>query len=335
MNKPTLKNQDSAGFRPKGLLYMPFRLLKGMKTGEQSEGTVWYWDNPSTTAYASADYATWNSLGGTIGGGGNTPGSIIGTAQGFKVKASSTGSVQFTNAMRVAGNTNMLFRWAGTKRLWLSATSDENRVNQLLVGFAIDGSDGVDWAYDASKLNSQSDLSFYSLLDGKPYAIQGYGELEPQRIVPLGLVSGFNTTVTIALDDTDNMSDDDIILEDRYLNIFTDMHEGDYIFQSDAASYQDRFFLHFGPMSVTGISESDQGIFMSSYINNGILSIRLNTEVPGDLEILDMSGRSVWVGAQITLNESPTQIDVSDLSTGIYIVRLSSEKGTVSKKVMK
>jgi hypothetical protein len=205
-----------------------------------------------------------------------------------------------------------------------------------LVGFTEDGTDGIDWAYDASKLNSLSDLSFYSLIDGEPYAIQGYGELYPDRIVPLGFVSGFNTTVTIALDDMDNMTDDDIILEDRYLNIFTDMHLGEYTFQSDIVSYQDRFFLHFVPYTVTGVRDNALVDSFTAFVNDDLLNLRVSESVQGDLEMLDMGGRLVWSRSHVTLGQASSQFDISGLSKGVYVVRLTSTEGMiVSQKVMK
>ena len=46
------------------------------------------------------DYAVRNAAGGTAGGGGNVPGPVLATAQGFKVNVNSSGNIQFTNAMR-------------------------------------------------------------------------------------------------------------------------------------------------------------------------------------------------------------------------------------------
>jgi hypothetical protein len=303
-----------------------------------AEATIWYWDDAGAPTFASADYATWNLLGGTSGGGGNVPTGVIGSAQGFKVKASSTGSVQFSNSMRVATNTSILFRQAEVKKLWLSATNTENLSNQLLVGFTEDGTDGVDWGYDGTHLNPQSDLSFYSLIDGAPYAIQGYGPLDAQRIVPLGFVSGLNTSVTFILDDVDNMEDDDIILEDRYLDMFTDMHLEDYTFQSGIASYQDRFFLHFTPLMVTGVRDDALVNNFTAFVNNdlNLLNLQTGTSVQGNLDMLDMSGRLVWSRSNVTLGQTNSQFDISGLSKGVYVVRLTSVDGmTVSQKVMK
>jgi hypothetical protein len=240
--------------------------------------------------------------------------------------------------MRVATNTSILFRQAEVKKLWLSATNTENLSNQLLVGFTEDGTDGVDWGYDGSHLSPQSDLSFYSLIDGAPYAIQGYGPLDAQRIVPLGFVSGLNTSVTFILDDVDNMEDDDIILEDRYLDMFTDMHLEDYTFQSGIASYQDRFFLHFTPLMVTGVRDDALVNNFTAFVNNdlNLLNLQTGTSVQGNLDMLDMSGRLVWSRSNVTLGQTNSQFDISGLSKGVYVVRLTSVDGmTVSQKVMK
>lgn len=304
-------------------------------SGMLAVGSLYYWDDPGTSSYASSDFAVWNTLGGVAGGGNNTPGPIIGSAQGFEVKVNASGSIQFTNAMRVAGNTNMLFRTDGqVKKLWLSATSAENRINQTLVAFTDDGTDGQDWAYDAPKLNLLSGLSLYSLLNEEPFAIQGFGPLMPDRIVPLGLISGQATMVSIKLDTNDNMSNDIIYLEDRYLGVFQDLHNGPYQFQSDATTYSDRFFLHFDIPNVTAVREMPDNP-MLAYIDQGILTVSKRAATTATLEMVDMSGRTVWKSAKVSFSDGRTQVDVSALPNGVYVLRMTAEGESSSKKLVK
>ena len=52
-----------------------------------------------------------------------------------------------------------------------------------------------------------------------------------------------------------------------------------------------------------------------------------------NLEITDLNGRIV---KNVKLDGvSETQISVSDLSTGIYMMKIVSDKGTITKKVIK
>ncbi|MFM1875724.1 MAG: hypothetical protein RL266_1461 [Bacteroidota bacterium] len=298
-------------------------------------GAVYLWDDPGTGQYGTGDYAVRNSAGGTAGGGGNTPTGVLGSAQGFKVQVNGNGNISFNNAMRTAGNTSMLFRQAESKRLWLQATGPEGLYNQTLVGFFEDGSDGLDWAYDAPKLNWMSALSLYSLIDGEPYAIQGYGPFYEERVVPLGMHIADPVAVTISLEDLDGMEDDNIYLEDAYLGIFHDLQAGGYDFVGTPGLYQDRFYLHFLPMSVTGIDDVTSSITFGAFIHGEILNVYSKDDLQGTLEVLDLSGRIVYSEQKVQLNQTGVKVDVSTISNGVYIVRFVGSDSTLSKKVLK
>jgi len=298
-------------------------------------GAVYLWDDPGTSPYSSGNYATRNALGGTAGGGGNTPGPNLGTAQGFKVNVNGNGNIQFNNSMRTAGNTTMLFRQVETQSLWLSVTNTQSLFDQTLVSFVEDGTDGEDWAYDAPKLNSMADLSLYSFLDGAPFAIQGYGPLTPERVVPLGLHSGLTSQIVFTLDQTENMDNDDIILEDRYLGLFTDLKQTNYAVDCSAEGYYDRFFLHFSPASVTGINDANSTNNFHASVYGGYLYLSTQEPVIGTVEMFDMSGRMVWSSNSISLNQNGFRTDVSGLTSGVYSVRLVNGNNTQSVKVAK
>ena len=300
-----------------------------------SVGSIYLWDDPGTTTYVSGDYAVRNNLGGTAGGGGNAPSANIGTAQGFKVNVNGNGSIQFTNAMRTATNTSNLFRQLETKLLWLSATSASNRYNQTLVGFVEDGTDGSDWDYDAPKLNSLGGLSLYSYMDGEALAIQGYGLFNQDRVVALGLNSGFQDVVTIRLDSTENMTDENIILEDRHFGVFHDLKLAPFQFQSSDVLYSDRFFLHFSEQVVTGITDTKHDSKMNAFIANDFLQVSANESILGVIQIIDITGKIVLEVPNMNLSPATTKLNVSSLSTGIYSVRFMSETGSLVQKVFK
>jgi len=298
-------------------------------------GAVYLWDDPGTATYISGDYAVRNSLGGTAGGGNTAPTSVLGSGQSFKVNANGNGTIQFTNAMRSAPNTANIFRQSETQLLWLNAISSDNRFNQTLVGFTEDGTDGNDWAYDAPKLNALGEFSLYSYMDGEPLAIQGYGPFAQERIVPLGFNSDYQTVVTISLDSTENMDEEDIILEDRHYGLFHDLRVSSYVFQSSPMLYSDRFFLHFSPQMVTGITSSTVAPEMQAYVANDMLNLRSNSTITGTLQMFDMSGKMVLETSNVTLGTELLSVDVSHLSKGVYSVRIQDSKKAYAQKIVK
>ena len=131
------------------------------------------------------------------------------------------------------------------------------------------------------------------------------------------------------------MESDDIILEDRYLNIFTDLHLGNYSFVSEVESYQDRFFLRFAPQTVTGIDDAED-VTMLANINQGYLQVQTSEDFDGEIRLTDMAGRTVWSNTNQHLTKGViTQFDVSGLTRGVYLVSLADGQKVLSVKVMK
>lgn len=318
---------------PSGLDVLQFL---STNSGQLAAPAVYLWDDPGTQPYGVGDYAVRNAGGGTAGGGGNTPGPVLATAQGFKVNVNSTGNIQFTNAMRSTGNSSVLFRQSESKRLWLNVTHPDGFFNQTLVGFYEQGTAGLD-IFDAPKLNWMSDLSLYSILNDEPYSIQGYGPFYPEAVFPLGIHLGAlnGMDITFEIDHVDGLEDNDIYLEDTYLGVFHDLNTGAYTFTGTQGVTNDRFFVHFSTQSVTSIRENEGSATFGAVMNNETLVVSSRDDLEGDLEILDMSGRVIFTRGNVLLNTEGTRIDMSNVSDGIYIVRFVGAEGTQSKKVLK
>jgi hypothetical protein len=308
-------------------------------SGVLADGTVYLWDDPGTGPgnYATGDYAQMNNATFTVGGGG-TPSTypIIGSHQGFMVRASNTASLDFSNAMRTAGNTASLFKQEERKLLWLSAVSSGNHYNQTAVGFFEDANDEADWGYDAPKLNWMNALSLYSLMQNEPYGIQVYGEFNSQREVPLGVHCGQAQTVTFRLDSTQHLAGEDIYLEDRLLGIFHDLRQSDYVIALSQGLHEGRFFLRFDTELVTGIDRNrSNGWRPLAYMHDGVLKVGGSSEAESHLMLMDMSGRLVWAQGAVMLEPGHQSFDLRTLASGIYTLRIANAHGLFAQKLMR
>jgi hypothetical protein len=273
----------------------------------------------------------------TVGGGG-TPSTYptIGSHQGFMVRSSSTTNLNFTNAMRTAGNTAALFRQEERKLLWLSAVSSGDHYNQTAVGFFDDATDEADWGYDAPKLNWMNALSFYSLMQGEPYGIQVYGEFSPQREVPLGVHCGEAQSVTFRLDSTQHLTGEDIYLEDRLLGIFHDLQQSDYSIALGQGLHEGRFFLRFDTELVTGIDRTRTEDWRpTAYMYDGELTVGGSSDAESHLMLMDMSGRLIWEQDAVLLGTARKSFDLSTLSRGMYTLRIANANGLFAQKLMR
>jgi hypothetical protein len=66
---------------------------------------------------------------------------------------------------------------------------------------------------------------------------------------------------------------------------------------------------------------------------NDVVNISNSTSaIISNVEMTDLNGRVV---KNITLNATEGQINISDLSTGVYMMNVSSDQGTSTKKIIK
>lgn len=212
-------------------------------------GTIYYWTHATADSAGDniqADYAMYNTSGGTGGGS-----QYIASGQGFFIQANTAGTVTFTNAMRVAGNNSTFYKTSGKRqkveekdRIWLSLKSEATK-QQILVGFFDEATDDVDRLYDGLKLDAGAETNFYSLINDKPYGIQGKSTLEDIEEISLGFSTTISNYFTLSIDKLEGkLNSFNIYLEDKFLDIKHDLKLSDYTFSSsEAGEFNDRFKL--------------------------------------------------------------------------------------------
>ena len=88
--------------------------------------------------------------------------------------------------------------------------------------------------------------------------------------------------------------------------------------------------------TTVGITEHDLSQYVTLYPNptQSIIDIKLDSNYPGETEchIYDMYGKLMRV---LPIEEDITSIDVTNFASGVYIIRLTTEQGQVSKRFVK
>jgi hypothetical protein len=302
------------------------------------DGTLWFWSQPNnaTLGNSGGDYATWTTLGGTVGSqGGATPDGNIGVAQGFFVKANSGTTISFTNAMRTA-NVGSNFRVGSSNELaWFNLTGSNNLFNQILLGFSNEASDARDHM-DASKMKGNADIAFYSLLGQDQLAIQAMATRgNAARIVPVGFDVSSAGTYTLTLDRTQNIpSSLDIYVKDNQTGVLHNLRTQAYSFTTNAAgSFTNRFEINFGLVSTTSVNNNlvgenariyaaGQQLFVNGFSEGTIVEL---------FEVRDAAGRVVL------RMPKPQQDDLNNIqmavAPGIYLARIVTNNGIKTERV--
>ena len=333
-------------------------------------GTLYFWEHWGGGSHLLADYqggyAQYNYSGGTgaasygtndpdVGTGGTPtklPGRYIPVAQGFFVAGAVNGTINFENDQRAfvteAGASSVFVRNSSAQA---SRTEEEdnrmkfrigfNSINeihrQLLLTVDNNASADVDWGYDGIIKEEQID-DMYWMIDNEKYIIQGTNQVDVQTIVPLGIHTRDEGLNEIMIDKLENVPNDvAIYLHDKDLEIYHDLRIGNYQIYLLAGEYTDRFEIVFNndDPSLDIADESISDSFEIHYSNNdkNIVILNPNSILIESMEIFNILGQSLQAIDEIP-NDNVSRIRVRNLSSGTYIIKLHTELGKISKKVL-
>lgn len=324
-------------------------------------GTIYLWThNTAVTAnnYSVADYALYTYSGG-IGTGTAAPGvnnsvpnGRIAAGQAFMIDGSipaSTNPVFFRNNMRVVGNNNQFFRLGSEDkssnpnstfslekhRVWLEVFDNQGAYKQILVGYIQNATNGLDRGYDGKVFDLGNQVFLYTKVDDVQLGIQGRTlPFDSNDTVPLGFKSTTNGSYQIRLSDFDGLFEEqDVYLEDTYLNVIHNLKSADYSFTTNSGTFEDRFILRYTNSSLGSVDNNftENSVFI--YKENKDIVVDASTIMIDSISIYDVRGSQLYSKSKI----NNTNFIVSDLSSSeqVLIVTVTSIDGKkVTKKIV-
>ena len=279
-------------------------------------GTVYIWthntelnESKKYDKYTSDDYATYTTGTGGVAAvsGGNKPSGKIASGQSFFIEANSPGNIIFNNSMRVHADMESqqsfkepLAKSAQSKkdRIWLNLSNNDGAFNQLLVGFIEGAVDNFD-NYDGLKFGG-GHVSFYSIIDGNKFAINGMAPLSQNEIIQLGFSSYVEVgdTLKISKATTEgrlNNSEFDILLKDKVLNIVHDLNKKDYEFViNEQGVFDDRFELIINKSTIVATeNETITNELKIINTNDELIVSTINNDIISSLQVYDILGKNI------------------------------------------
>ncbi len=213
-------------------------------------------------------------------------------------------------------------------RIWLDLIAPNDHANSILVGYVENATNGEDRLYDGFDL-SKTSIRFYSLINEDKMSIQGRSlPFDVSDTVPLGLVIPENGNYTIAINSIDGLfsnTNQDIFLEDTYLNIIHDLRIAPYSFNTDAGTFNDRFILRY-TNNTLNIEEFETNAGISIVApNNSYIKITSSLETIKSVTIYDVLGRVLYNNLKI----HETEIIVNNISNsdGVLFVKAVLDNG--------
>ena len=320
------------------------------------DGAIYLWraNTPmdNTGAYAVNDYIAYTKAGASALAGPSSASSVgfngkIASGQGFKVRATGSGSVEFNNCMRVAGdgqNSNFMrttnaYAAANdsTKdRFNLSLQTSDGIASQFLVAYLPETTLGYDHMYDAELL-STSATKMFSILDNttQKLAINARPSFVNTDQVTVGYTKADATPVQMSINvaQTEGVfanNQTPIYLHDTQLNTYHNFANGAYTFATVAQEDNNRFKIVYQAGQLNN-DAFDVSTAFASLINNK-LEVNASSDIQS-VQVFDLMGRLI-------LNAKPSNIATTVSSefyqaSGVYIVKMELTNGqTISQKLI-
>ena len=291
-----------------------------------------------------------------------TPTRYLPVGQGFMAEIVSDGTVVFKNSQRVFikesdanGNYNngsVFFRNAAESEPEADS-SDENTLMQtirlefqsvdgpatrreLLLGFSDFTTDGYDYGYDAKNVeDTDDDLNL--LLEDQLMSIQAYGPITADKIVPLALRTSGTYNYRIRLTDfVDIEEDQELYLRDNLTGYYFDLRTDQaYEFTSEPGEFNSRFEIVFQNEDSLSTQQSDYQYNLIYFDNTSDKLYVKGLESDVDqLMLINILGQTIREYTSVTASDLDNGLEISNVSTGTYVVYFRIEGRTETKKII-
>ena len=325
-------------------------------------GKFWFWSNINQvtsqqgSSYAGNNYATYvvdvGGIGPTYVSGSTEEISLRPTgtarvAQGFMVQAKyNNAPVNFTNAMRATSSGGSIFYNKNEEedepqepeeivdRYWLKLINPDNIANNILIAHIAEATDNYDEDYD-SALFGLGDDALYSAVGVNKLQIQARAlPIKDSDVIKLGYKSSKAGNCIIALNDKDGVfknASKAIYLKDNQTETVTNLQNEYYSFANDVVGTENetRFSLLYenNVLATNNIKAQE----VSVYKQNNELVAKSNVNI-SNVEVFDVSGR--MIKNAVGNNTKEIRINTDALNKGVYILKITTAKGIITKKVI-
>jgi hypothetical protein len=334
-------------------------------------GTLYFWEHYNTntshnTIQYQGGYATYTKTGGTapvapsgvsgLGTSAKKPKRYIPVGQGFFVTGSTNGgTITFNNAQRRfikedQSSSYNLFRNNNSNvtnaddveemeeftKISLGFDSANNYHRQILLGFMNENAtSGFDNGYDGLSIESLSN-DMYFINQGYRLNIQGDGYFNASNIYPLGVKNAVAGMVKFSIDSSEFLDENqDVFIYDNETETYHNIKSEAFEIELPAGTNETRFSLRFTNAAALGTSQNElqNGIVVVHSQSNEMITIKnesseakINTVV-----LFNLMGQKVNTWALDTQNDN-IQLPVNNLTSGAYVVKVITDKGSISKK---
>jgi hypothetical protein len=278
---------------------------------------------------------------------------FIGVAQGFWVRVSqgqTAANLTLRNSQRLtafpsgatAGANTFQRGLADTRPLvQLQLQGASGPADAAYVYFESGATAGIDVAFDAVKLPNTSGLNLSAQAGSQELAINGLPMPGTASVtVPLQVAVPVTGSYTLRAAELLNLAGTHAYLRDRQTGALVDLNQQpSYRFTMNVAYSGGRFELLFSPQAVLATAPASLSAQVAVYPNPASKSVFV--ELPATLgrkavtvALVDALGRQVLAQTLLAAGAQAHQLPLLNVATGVYSLRISTEQGIVTKKLV-
>ena len=235
------------------------------------------------------------------------------------------------NKSKTSKETNVDLR----QKIRLKFDSPTGYHRQLLVGVDEKASNNFDIGYDAPLIEDNKEDLFW-VFNNNDFVIQAVNNFDVEQTLPLGVKISKQGLASIKIDYLENIDNNlNIYLHDKQLNIYHNLKSSNYDIYLSPDEYLERFEITFKNAKTLN-TDDIQDTFFQVYFsneNNSIVIHNKDLKTIESTEILNILGQSIY---KFKTNSRKNYIShkTKQLSAGTYIIKLKTDTGIVSKKVL-
>ncbi|AOW21142.1 LamG-like jellyroll fold domain-containing protein [Urechidicola croceus] len=221
----------------------------------------------------------------------------------------------------------------------LGFDSPMNYHRQIAVAFLEGATDSIDPGYDGLAGDFLTNDAFF-IQEDKYFVIQAFGEFDEEREIPISIFIDENNNgglERMMVDGLMNVPETtNIYIKDNTTGETHDIKNGVYEVYLDTGEHKDRFSLVFKSQILSveesGILEDYMTIFMNNVQKT--IDIAKTSEIEIKTAILyNYLGQEIQVWNK-NLNINQIALPLNEVSSGAYILKLTADNKTISKKLI-
>ncbi|MCM4154809.1 LamG-like jellyroll fold domain-containing protein [Gramella sp. AN32] len=198
-----------------------------------------------------------------------------------------------------------------------------------------------DLGYDAPLIEDNIE-DMYWLINDYEYIIQAVPNFNSDQVLPIGVKLGEAGEFSIEVENMENLDNNfSIFIHNKKNHTYHNLAKASFIFDAEAGAINDQFEIVFAEPQDEIIGEPQEGIsptygFNVDYLKESKLLVLENPNLLkiNRVELFSISGQSIGIFENTPPKKVINLIIEKTLSSAVYIVKVQTEKGYYSKKII-